>query len=157
MKQHQTTSLNKHNVEQHEHTIGKRLKEARKKQKITQSEVAELLGVTKQTISNYETGNTYPPEKMLAKLCELYEVEPHIIKGNNSAQQDKTNAEIIKKIQYIKNTNYENDVQCITPFNSIILEEDWLREQINSGIKNLNKAQLRQLKDMILAWSLINI
>lgn len=146
----------------HENTlapaVGKRLKEARKKYGVTQDKVAELLGISKQTISNYETGNTYPPEKMLDKLCKLYGVEPHIIKGTNPVQQDGVYDEIIRRIQYIKNADYNNfNVQYSNPFEPVPSEEDWLRELINDGTKNLNKEQLRQLKDMILSWSLINV
>lgn len=40
--------------------------------KKTQKEVAEIIGVSKPTISAYETGRTLPSEENLKKLYELY-------------------------------------------------------------------------------------
>lgn len=40
--------------------IGKKLRDARNAAKLTQESAAESLGVSRQTISNWETGKTYP-------------------------------------------------------------------------------------------------
>ena len=138
--------------------VGKRLKEARKKFGVTQDKVAELLEISKQSISNYETGSTYPPDKILDKLCKLYNVEPHIIKGTEPIQQYAVHDEILARLQYIKTVDYNNyNIQYSNPFEPVLSEEDWLRELISDGTRNLNLEQLRQLKDMILTWSLLNV
>ena len=43
-----------------EHDIGSKIKAARIEKKLTQEQVAELLGVSRQTISNWENEKSYP-------------------------------------------------------------------------------------------------
>lgn len=50
------------------------LKAARVNVELTQSAVAEKLGVSISTIKNWETGKTFPKQPMIEKLCELYGV-----------------------------------------------------------------------------------
>lgn len=54
--------------------LGAILKQARKNQGFTQSEVAEKLGVTFQAISNYERGTNSVDNDTLEKLCTLYKI-----------------------------------------------------------------------------------
>lgn len=51
--------------------IGKNIKELRTKQKMTQDDLAERLFVTRQTVSNYETGKSRPDVEMLVKISEV--------------------------------------------------------------------------------------
>ena len=46
-----------------EYNIGSKIKAARLKKKMTQEQVAELLVVSRQTISNWENENSYPDIK----------------------------------------------------------------------------------------------
>ena len=43
-----------------EHDIGSKIKAARLEKKLTQEQVAEILGVSRQTISNCENEKSYP-------------------------------------------------------------------------------------------------
>ena len=43
-----------------EHDIGSKIKAARLEKKLTQEQVAEILGVSRQTISNWENEKSYP-------------------------------------------------------------------------------------------------
>ena len=43
-----------------EYDIGSKIKAARLEKKLTQEQVAELLGVSRQTISNWENEKSYP-------------------------------------------------------------------------------------------------
>lgn len=45
------------------------LKEARAKQKLSQSQLAELVGVSRNTISSIETGQFNPTAKLALILC----------------------------------------------------------------------------------------
>lgn len=55
-------------------TLNAQLKEFRKQQNLTQKEVAEKLYITRQAVSNWETGKTSPDLETLYKLAELYHV-----------------------------------------------------------------------------------
>lgn len=51
--------------------IGKNIKDLRNRMKMTQDELAEKLFVTRQTVSNYETGKSKPDVDMLVKISEV--------------------------------------------------------------------------------------
>ena len=61
------------------HNIGKNIKHLRLQQKLTQDELAERLFVTRQTISNYETGKSKPDVEMLAKIAEVLETDANTV------------------------------------------------------------------------------
>ena len=59
-------------------TIGidvSKLKRARDKSALTQSAVARAVGVQKAAISKIECGRALPSADLLARLCNLYQVE----------------------------------------------------------------------------------
>lgn len=83
--------------------LGNNLFEARKKSGLSQDKVAEKLGITRQTISKWETNETTPDiyqAKKLAKLynlsldeliefdCDLKEIE-EVIKNTNEEKEAK--------------------------------------------------------------------
>lgn len=52
--------------------IGSKLKEARLKTELTQEMVAEEIGISRQTVSNWENGKSYPDIVSLIRLSDLY-------------------------------------------------------------------------------------
>jgi len=61
--------------------IGAKLKKARLQAGMTQEQVAEALGVSRQTISNWENEKTYPDIISVIKLSDLYAVSlDHLLK-----------------------------------------------------------------------------
>ncbi|WP_076460029.1 helix-turn-helix transcriptional regulator [Limosilactobacillus caccae] len=50
------------------------IKEQRKKLGFTQEEIAKQLYVTRQTVSNWEQGKSYPDLNMLVKISDLYKM-----------------------------------------------------------------------------------
>lgn len=62
--------------------IGTRIKQARKEANITQEKVAEVLGVSRQTISNWENEKSYPDILSVLKMSDLYNVSlDYLLKG----------------------------------------------------------------------------
>ena len=57
--------------------IGKNIRDLRMRKNMTQDELAEKLFVTRQTISNYETGRSRPDIEMLMKISEVLEADIH--------------------------------------------------------------------------------
>ena len=71
--------------------IGKIIKKRRRKLKLTQGELAEKLGVTASTISNWENGINLPDEKLKDKISKILN-----IKYNKFEEKDKKkNYEIV--------------------------------------------------------------
>ena len=59
--------------------IGKNIKTLRIQRNMTQDELAEKLFVTRQTVSNYETGRSRPDVEMLAKIAEVLETDANTV------------------------------------------------------------------------------
>lgn len=56
-------------------SLGEKLKAARERKKLTQEQVAELVGVKKNTITGYEKNNRQPDVIMLKKLISVLDVQ----------------------------------------------------------------------------------
>lgn len=54
--------------------ISKRLKCARESKSITQEELADKLGVTRQTISSWENGKSYPDIVSIIKISDIFDI-----------------------------------------------------------------------------------
>lgn len=68
--------------------IGKKLKVLRKTKGLTQQDLANLLGVQRATISNYEVGRRSPHIKELQRLSELLGVSLEYFGISNSEARD---------------------------------------------------------------------
>ncbi len=63
--------------------IGKKLREARTTSGLTQEKVAELIQVSRQTISNWENEKSYPDIVSVIKLSSLYAISlDELLKGD---------------------------------------------------------------------------
>ncbi len=68
--------------------IGNKLKNARNEKGITQEQAAELLGVTRQSISNWENNRSYPDIISVIKMSDIYSVSlDHLLKEESSMKQ----------------------------------------------------------------------
>lgn len=70
--------------------IGKNIKEFRIRNSYSQEEMAEKLYVTRQTISNYETGKSRPDVDTLIRIADIYGVDVNqLIYGENEMTRDE--------------------------------------------------------------------
>lgn len=68
--------------------IGTMIKKARQEKELTQEAAAEALGVSRQTISNWENGRTYPDILSVIKMSDLYAVSlDRLLKEEDSVKQ----------------------------------------------------------------------
>jgi len=70
--------------------IGKNIREQRVKKNMTQDELAESLFVTRQTVSNYETGKSRPDIDMLVKIAELMDCDVNTILYGIPTETDRS-------------------------------------------------------------------
>ena len=54
--------------------FGDKLKTLRKSRKLTQQQLADLVGVAKSVISYYESGDRFPSNEVLIKLAQTFHV-----------------------------------------------------------------------------------
>lgn len=69
--------------------IGKNIRQLRVNNKMTQDELAEKLFVTRQTVSNYETGKSRPDIDMLVRMSELLDCDVNSILYGIVQQTDR--------------------------------------------------------------------
>ena len=69
--------------------IGKNIKQLRIQKNMTQDALAEKLFVTRQTVSNYETGKSRPDIHMLMKIAEVLEADIHTVLYGPAPKQDR--------------------------------------------------------------------
>lgn len=61
--------------------IGSRIRKYREKKGISQTELAQMLGIKNNRVSNWEQGLNRPDADILAKLCYLLDVPPSDLLG----------------------------------------------------------------------------
>ena len=93
--------------------IGKFIAENRKKKKLTQSELAEKLGVTDRSISNWENGKNMPDLSLFKPLCDILGITINeLMSGENINKQEynqKLEENLINTIDYIGKKNVESN------------------------------------------------
>ncbi|WZY00395.1 helix-turn-helix transcriptional regulator [Bacillus sp. FSL W7-1360] len=57
------------------------LRSLRKQRKLTQEQLGQMLGVTKVSVSGYETGNRNPDTSTLIKICDTFNVSADYLLG----------------------------------------------------------------------------
>ena len=88
--------------------LGENLFQARKKKGLSQEAVAEKLGVSRQTISNWETDETLPDIRQAKKLAVLYGLTlDELIEFDADVQEiqeviNKTTEETVNKVDWTK-------------------------------------------------------
>lgn len=84
--------------------IGKFILECRKNKKMTQNELAEKLGVTEKSISNWENGRNMPDLSMFKPLCDELDITINDLMSGEKIEkekyQDKFEENIVNTIDY---------------------------------------------------------
>jgi len=135
--------------------IAKQIKEQRTKHGLTQEQLAEILSVSRSTISSWEVNRNYPDLETLVAISELFQLSlDDLIKGDqkmleqitNDTKKRKTNKKIIRNLTitiitlliigiYIINIAFPQLSQYVisdpTQITSINLENKQLRVNTN--------------------------
>lgn len=89
--------------------LGERLLEYRKEKKLSQEEAAEKIGVSRQTISKWETNQSVPDFDKIIPICELYGITTNeLITGDKeSKHNEETNdsTDVQNDIEYERKRN----------------------------------------------------
>jgi len=66
-----------------------KLKELRARRNLSQDEMAKDLGISKKTLSNYETGKTMPSDDRIRKICKVYGVTREWLTGESRKKESR--------------------------------------------------------------------
>ena len=79
--------------------LGGQIKRHRARLGLSQEELAEKIFVTRQSVSNWETGKTYPDLQSLLRLSELFGLSlDELIKGDIEIMKETIDREEIQKM-----------------------------------------------------------
>lgn len=98
-----------------EHDIGSKIQAARLEKKLTQEQVAERLGVSRQTISNWENAKSYPDIISVIKMSECYNVSlDYLLKGE--APMNNYYAYLEESTNVVKSTAKKNKLMTLLSY-----------------------------------------
>ena len=97
------------------------LKELRKEKNITQEELAERMGVSRRTVSRWETGANMPDMDILIDISDFYEIDLREIldgerKNNN---MDKEMKETVLKVAEYENEGKKRNAVVVIVYSAI--------------------------------------
>lgn len=101
--------------------LSENIKSLRREKNLTQETLAEFLGVTFQSVSNWERGESYPDITILPEIASFFKVSIEELLGVNKAEDEKeleklleehdnyTDNKLIKKSIFYLKDKYPND------------------------------------------------
>ncbi|MEO1772350.1 helix-turn-helix domain-containing protein [Candidatus Enterococcus ferrettii] len=134
--------------------IGEILKDQRKKLNMTQQQVADQLHISRQTISNWETGKSLPDVSMLLEISVLFDLSlDYLIKGDpqlmKKIKEDTTLNQLISKGLFLL-------IICLTASLFSVLSLPLKGLQMNNGMIVLSADVLLQLAAVVVViWMII--
>lgn len=93
--------------------FGENLQKLRKEKGVSQEQLAEQLGVTRQSVSKWESGNSYPEMDKIVAICNLFHCDMDVLinKDITEEREKKDASSVVKEIfsgvtNYVKKTIY---------------------------------------------------
>lgn len=118
--------------------LGSRLKKARENKRLTQQQVAKILGVSNGAISGYERNYRDPDSEMMKKMADLYEVSLDWLYDRSEKESEYTLPEDV-----ILNVIKEAESQ----FNVNLRDDPVVESAVRDLIQNLAKMKKAAQKD----------
>ena len=116
--------------------LGENIKKLRRERNLTQDALSEFLGVSFQTISNWERGESYPDITMLPEIAEFFKVSVDELLGVNREADERelkrllkehdnfTDNKLIKESIYYLKDKYPNDFRVQLRYMSYLIYFD---------------------------------
>lgn len=89
-------------------TLGERIKELRKKNGLTQVDLAKLLNVTKGTVSTWETNSRKPSFETLDEMCGIFHVGMDYLIGRSNDETPRVVSE--EELENLALSSVEEDL-----------------------------------------------
>ncbi|MCL2816445.1 MAG: ATP-binding protein, partial [Oscillospiraceae bacterium] len=91
--------------------IGAKIKELRKRDDVTQERLAEVLGVTNQAISKWESESGYPDIEYIATIAKFFGVATDFLFDNDTEKNERKPDEYWEVVKRIQN-NYFTEIEA---------------------------------------------
>lgn len=122
--------------------LGEKIKKYRENKKMTQTEIAEILGVKSATISKYETNTLEPNIESIKKLAEIFEISIDELLKDEKEELDISKFNILDILREQKNMklkgNLYHNTQITFAYNTNHIEGSRLTEDQTRYIYETN-------------------
>lgn len=112
-------------------TLGRRLKKARTEKHLTQKQLAELLSVKHNSISNWENDINRPDPDTIELICGILEITPNYLLSSSPDDFSPSEKLLVKRYRELDDCGKEH----------INFMLDWETERINTLKKKLNHSE----------------
>ena len=132
-------------------SLGNKLAEARKKQNLTQEQLAERLGVTRQAVSRWESDTAYPETDKIVRMAQILDVSCDYLLQDGVDEKGRpvtpTVTRLLRQAQgkRVKLTFYESDGMPIVHEWCVIQDFDggWANVEVVVNKKKPQKNEVR--------------
>lgn len=125
--------------------IGNKITELRKKRNYTQEQLAEKVGVTRQTLSNWESNITSPDLNQTSILCEELKININDLVDNNVEieikEANKVLSKLINKEVYIEFDDefFDMDINNLHKVKLLDFNDEFIKIEVLIKKKNVVK------------------
>ena len=127
--------------------IGEKITELRKKYNYTQENLAERIGVTRQTLSNWESNITSPDLNQASLLCKELKININDLLDNELELDVKDNSNnILNKLvgnKVILNFDYNNyydmDIEYQGKVKVLSIDDEFIKVEVTKGKQKISK------------------
>ena len=132
-------------------SLGNKLAEARKRQNLTQEQLAEKLEVTRQAVSRWESDAAYPETDKIVRMAQILEVSCDYLLQDGVDEKGKPNPPAVTRLlnqaqgKKVKLTFYEGDGMPIVHDWCVIQDFDgaWANVEVVVNKKKPDKNEVR--------------
>ena len=130
--------------------LGRRITELRKTNNLTQEGLAERCSVTRQTISNWENGKSYPDLEMLVFISDSFDISlDALVKGDGKMMQEITKEQRKGRFQNYKMAALTVGLLLLVGLGLYALEHTYVRlstEDCGAEVVEVNSVHLDDVK-----------
>ncbi len=135
-------------------TLGQKITELRKSQSLTQERLSEKLGVSRQTIANWEADSTNPDINQAKAIAELFQVSLDdllSVEVDVEAKEERSVlASLIGKVCYLDAETSDYRISYQTPVEVLDVQKNFIKIRFTSKnesvVKLLDKRLIESIK-----------
>jgi len=94
--------------------IGKFIAECRKRENLTQMQLAEKLGISDRAVSKWENGKAMPDSSIMLELCDILKINVNDLLSGEKILMENYNNEMENKLIEMIKLKEENDKRLLT-------------------------------------------
>ena len=134
-------------------TLGQKITELRKSQGLTQERLSEKIGVSRQTIANWEADSTNPDINQAKAIAELFQVSLDdllSVEVDVEAKEERSVlSSLIGRVCFLDAETSDYRINYMTPVEILDIQKNFLKIRFQTGKETVTKLLDRDLVNSI--------